>query len=447
MAVDRSFEKVEEILLQIPGISSQRVYSLSKSAVRQIATAFPRCRVEADLTMLNLLEHMRQNEVDSLVLSREEFEQVVSNISYCISVQERTGPSAAIPMILDAIGKEGEPTTDIGGIIGEFMGSDTNRLKNQNAADSIVVTKGKIIKPYDGPEIRANTTMVPREFWHYMAALAKVKKITEFLELLDTYPALKKSLQTLYIATYYGILPHVEQVFTDFFQELDTNDFLLGLLGELIAIGLITCRGDTVDYVFSLIPTGNERETLLRMQPYSSLGKHHKYRPNYGRMDTLIPAANRLLNLGVPNLWNTVITNIFKGLEERQVPSFDTLAREIITEENRSMGWPEEVLKYFGGSPGQELELSLDRTPFAHMRLEHASLLLEILQQTAGNGLVVLLHPENLPEDAELPEDEDGLPSISVETALERTMDFPEGYLEFLENQLGVEILIILQEM
>ena len=142
---DRSLQNVIKTIIALPGVhvNTVKTYHLTYSAVRELAATFPRCRVEAELTMLRLLDVMRTENLEVLIVSEEEMKDIARNISVCISRVEfgTVSNPGIMEWILGSIGGNTGPTAsgvlenDILGNIGEFMGSEADRVKNLSAND------------------------------------------------------------------------------------------------------------------------------------------------------------------------------------------------------------------------------------------------------------------------------------------------------------------------
>lgn len=133
---DRSFQKVKQIITALPGV--ERSYKFSIEAIREIATAFPRCHFEAGATMNRIIDVMRSEGVDYLEISEEELVEIVNNISQCISREEigTTSRPGVLQWVLGSIGGANAPAgasaeqTAINRRIGEFMGTEADRARN-----------------------------------------------------------------------------------------------------------------------------------------------------------------------------------------------------------------------------------------------------------------------------------------------------------------------------
>jgi hypothetical protein len=134
---DRSLHNVIKYISKLPGVNTIINYELSRSAVREIASAFPNCKVEAEFTVVQLLDIMNTENVDRLTVSQEEMEDIARNIAECVSREEfgtYTNPGI-MDWVFGSIKGDSlhgsyaiEP--DILKNIGQFMGTEADRAKN-----------------------------------------------------------------------------------------------------------------------------------------------------------------------------------------------------------------------------------------------------------------------------------------------------------------------------
>ena len=137
--MDRSLQKVKKIITALPGVETIKTYRLSESAIREIGVTFPKCQVESDLTMLRLLDIMRQNGNEYLMVDEEQMGEIVQTISRCLTQKEIRGTGeqpALMQWVLGSIAGEGASVqagsqhSRIIRNIGEYMGTDADRAKN-----------------------------------------------------------------------------------------------------------------------------------------------------------------------------------------------------------------------------------------------------------------------------------------------------------------------------
>jgi hypothetical protein len=76
-------ENIRSLVMNTPGVTEIHSYEITDSALRKLTKCFPGCNFNDDVTVSRILENMRTNSVDRLIITSSEFDQLIEGISGC----------------------------------------------------------------------------------------------------------------------------------------------------------------------------------------------------------------------------------------------------------------------------------------------------------------------------------------------------------------------------
>lgn len=440
MAV-RSFQKVKKIITELPGVETVKSYRLSQSAVREISTAFPRCKVEAELTMNRLLDIMRQDSVDHLIVSEEEMGDIVRNISECIEREEfgTDYSRGLIGWIKDSIGvgnpdsPAGSSASDPAQLIGQFMGTEADRAKNLSAVD-FLARSGKLSQFKKKLESTGETLGYPAmqaalasqnyEAYQYVNEIIGENDMTGVelpVGITGPLTGLNNYDYSLVVAAYYGAVDAVQEILLDLLRA--NEDDLPRIIYCALGAATRTGQAEVVRRILGLIPAEYLDNLLQNSEAVDSCADDQAFLQQMARFPVRRGEITDTLKA-----WYELTGNDPRAYNE---PQFIYTAFNGVREGTKLDG--KKMKNFVGKVMGIDTPIGIDilneisglggggNPIIMNLPLKDLKPVLELLP--AGNGTEIIF---------EIPT---GPAGETVEAAVNRGFKHPKGYLKFFEDK------------
>jgi len=451
--MDRSFEKVKEIITSLSGVELLQTYKISRKGIYQISKAFPKCIVYAELTSMRLLDIMKNENVEYLVIDEEELDEIVRNISTCIQEQEVGGVAnpGAIPIILGAIG--GETAVDQNlqqdfpflRNIGEFMGTESDRRKKLTPLQLLArsgrvdfleeqYNKGELegVAVYDVKQAALASQNYDAYLWVVVNLRTENREeyyppglYSSYFRQFDILPGEYDFI----VASYYGSTEVVERLFQIIFiDDPDTYsvDSRANTLRHALAAATAGGRPDIIRFILQNMPDDmidvfNWNYAGFGMEAHffnSDLFKKYRAKGASDSAVDMIEAFYSAEDLIPQSVANPKFINAI--LSRRGTLTLDTeRLYDLMIQKGVNSVFSQYILNVFFGTDGMS-----PRPYLMDYRLDDIRQILDLAHNVAGQEFVFDVEREDFDTIGD-----------SDERSINREFDYPDGYFEYLTGR------------